>query len=134
MKGWLIVMMKWTRAQDKKWTRPQDWAALIAGLYALVSPIWTTSTSDATTAMIVLGIVTAIVAVWSLAMPGAVIPDGLVALLGVLFFISPWVLGFETVTAMAWTAWVVGVVTFVAGLAALPESRKIHQSHVSAQH
>ena len=127
-------MVNLTRTHAARWTRPQDWAACVAGLYALLSPIWTTTTRDATTTMVVLGIVTAMVALWSLAMPGAVIPDGLVALLGVLFFISPWVLGFQNVTAMAWTAWIVGVVTFVAGLAALPESRKVHEGHISTQH
>lgn len=127
-------MVNWMGPHDQKWTRPQDWVALVAGIYAVLAPIWTTSIRDATTGMIVLGIVTAMIALWSLAMPGAVIPDGLVALLGVLFFISPWVLGFETTTAMAWTAWVVGVVTFVAGLAALPESRRVHEGRISAQH
>lgn len=127
-------MMKWMRGEDRKFARPQDWVAMVAGLYALASPLWTTTTRDATTTMAVLGIVTAMVALWSLAMPGAVIPEGLVALLGVLFLISPWVIGFQTATQMAWTAWVVGAVTLVAGLAALPESRKIHQSHISAQH
>lgn len=127
-------MVSLTRAHAEKWTRPQDWVALVAGLYALGSPFWTTTTRDATTAMVVLGIVTAMVALWSLAMPGAVIPDGLVALLGVLFFISPWVLAFEAMAAMAWTAWVVGVVTFIVGLAALPESMKVHRGQISAQH
>lgn len=127
-------MLNLMRTHAERWTRPQDWAALVAGLYALASPLWTASTRDATTAMIVLGMVTAMLALWSLAMPGAMIPDGLVALLGVLFFISPWVLGFQDMTAMAWTAWMVGVVTFVAGLAALPESRKVHEAHISAQH
>lgn len=125
-------MMSWARLQEQRWTRPQDWAALVAGLFALASPLWATSTSNATTAMIVLGIVTVIVSLWSLAQPGAVIPDGLVALIGVLFFIAPWVLGFQNLAAMAWTAWVVGVVTFLAGLLALPESRKVH-SRLSAQ-
>jgi len=127
-------MVNLTRTHAEKWTRPQDWVACAAGVYALLSPIWTTTTRDATTAMVVLGIVTTMVALWSLAMPGAVIPDGLVALLGVLFFISPWVLGFHDMTGMAWTAWIVGVVTFVAGLAALPESRKVHAGQISAQH
>ena len=40
--------------------------------------------------------------------------EGLVALLGVLFFISPWVFSFQSTTGIAWTAWVVGVVTFIA--------------------
>ena len=109
-----------------RWARWQDWVALIAGVYAFLSPIWTTSVSKATTTLVILGIVTALVALWSLAAPGAVVSEWVVAILGVLFFIAPWVIGFSGVTGMAWTAWIVGVVTVVVGLWALPESNKIH--------
>ncbi len=97
-----------------KWSRWQDWGALLAGVYAFLSPIWTTSTAAATWTLVVLGIVTALVALWSLAVPASVATKWLLALMGVLVFISPWVLGFHNLTGMAWTAWVVGVVTFVA--------------------
>lgn len=112
----------------QKWTRPQDWAALIAGVYAFLSPIWTTTTGKATGTVIVLGIVTALIALWSLAMPGVVATEYLIALMGVLFFIAPWVMGFHTTTGMAWTAWVVGVVTFLLGVSAVPASQQAHRS------
>lgn len=81
-----------------------------------------------------LGIVTALIALGSLAAPGAVATEYLTALLGVLFFISPWVIGFAATTGMAWTAWVVGVVTFVVGLAAIPQSQHAHRGQMLAQH
>lgn len=112
----------------RTWTRWQDWVALIAGVYAFLSPIWTTTVDKATGTLIVLGIITALVALWSLAAPGAVAPDGLVALLGVLFFISPWVMSFHATDGVAWTAWIVGVVTFIVGLWALPESNRLHHN------
>jgi predicted membrane metal-binding protein len=99
-----------------------------------LSPIWTTTISKATGTLVVLGIVAAAVALWSLAAPGAVALEGIVALLGVLFFISPWVMSFSSTTGMAWTAWVVGVVTFITGLWALPDSNKVHRGHLAAQH
>ena len=112
----------------RTWTRWQDWVTLAAGVYAFLSPIWTTTVSKATGTLLVLGIITALVALFSLAAPGAVAAEGLVALLGVLFFISPWVMSFHATTGMAWTAWIVGVITFIAGLWALPESNKVHRS------
>lgn len=110
----------------RSWTRWQDWAALVAGVYAFLSPIWTTTETAATSAMIVLGIVTVLVSLWSLAMPAAVVSEWVHIGLGILFFISPWVLAFASTTAMAVTAWIVGLVTFAVGLWALPQSRTHH--------
>jgi hypothetical protein len=45
-----------------KWTHPQGLAALIAGVYAALCPIWTTTppdTNKATYTMITLGVITA---------------------------------------------------------------------------
>jgi hypothetical protein len=118
----------------RSWIRWQDWVALVAGGYAFLSPIWTASVGKATGTLIVLGLLTALIALGSLAAPGVVAAEYLTALLGVLFFISPWVIGFVTTTGMAWTAWVIGVVTFVAGLAAIPESQHAHRGRMLAQH
>ena len=112
----------------QRWTRWQDWVALVAGAYALLSPIWTNTTTAATWTVVVLGVLTVLASVWSLAMPGDVISEGAHAVLGVLFFIAPWVMGFSNMNGMAMTAWVVGVITFVVGLLALPESNRIHHS------
>ncbi|MGZ4427328.1 MAG: SPW repeat protein [Nocardioidaceae bacterium] len=111
----------------QKWSRWQDYVALVAGAYAVLSPIWTDTTTKATWTMIVLGVITAGVSVRSLIKPADVISEGAHAVLGVLFFISPWVMGFSGTSAMAWTAWIVGVVTFAVGLWALPETNKLHQ-------
>ncbi len=116
----------------KKWTRWQDWVAVLAGAYAIVSPIWTTTTTRATWTMVALGALTALAGLWSLAMPDNVVSDGAVAVLGVLLFISPWVMGFSGIAAMAWTAWVVGVVAFAAGVWAVPESNRLH--HMATSH
>ena len=103
-----------------KWTHPQGLAALIVGVYAALSPIWTThpSGNKALYTMIVLGVVTAVLALISLAYPGRVVYEGLIALMGVLFVLSPWVMSFTAgagYTAFAWTAWIVGIVALVAG-------------------
>src|SRR5690606_36413476 len=56
----------------RKWTRWQDWVALVAGVYAILSPIWTDTDTAATWTMIVLGVLLTASAVWALAMPTAV--------------------------------------------------------------
>lgn len=116
--------------------RPQDWLALLVGIYAFLSPIWTTTTSKASSTMIVLGVLTALAALASIVWPGLVFGEGAMAILGVLFFISPWVMGFHsTVMGMAWTAWIVGAVTFALGLWSLPQSNRVHHgSGIAHQH
>jgi hypothetical protein len=62
----------------RKWAHPQDLAALLAGIYAALSPIWTTTVDDATSTMIALGVVTAAVALLSLARPDMIVSEGLI--------------------------------------------------------
>lgn len=113
----------------QKWTRWQDWVALVAGVYAFLSPIWTTTTTTATWTMVVLGVVTAAVALWSLALPGDRNSEIAHMAMGILLFIAPWVMGFAGLSGMAWTAWVTGVVAFIAGAWAMPLSNRIHMGH-----
>lgn len=111
-----------------KWTRWQDWVAFVAGAYALLSPIWTDTTTTATWTLVVLGAVTALWSLWSLSRPEDVVSEGAHAVLGVLFFIAPWVMQFSGTTAIAVTSWVVGIVVLVVGLWALPLSNRLHHS------
>ena len=66
-----------------KWTHPQGLAALIAGIYAALCPIWTTTPIEhkATYTMITLGVITAVLALFDLAMPDRVVFEGLIALM-----------------------------------------------------
>ena len=82
--------------------------------------------------MVVLGVVTVLAALWSLYRPGDVYSEGAHAVLGVLFIVAPWVMGFSGISAMAITAWVVGAVTLVAGLLALPESNRLHHEPLAS--
>jgi hypothetical protein len=71
----------------------------------------------------VLGILTAAVAGFELVRADLLPAEGATAVLGVLFIISPWVMGFSGTHPMAWTAWIVGVVTFLIGAADLQITR-----------
>jgi len=53
-------------------------------------------------------------------------------LLGVLFIASPWVMGFDDIDNMARTAWIVGAVTLVFGLLALPQiDKRMHRTPIA---
>jgi SPW repeat len=118
----------------KRWTHPQDFIALIAGAYALLSPLWTDTTSRATTTMIVLGAITVVLALTELIRPDLMSIEGLCALMGVLFFISPWVMRFGDTRPMAWTAWIVGIVIFAVGVADLQMTRSHHRGDMATSH
>jgi SPW repeat len=119
---WLVRM--------SKWTHPQGLAALVVGVYAALCPIWTTHpTGKAMYTMITLGVITAALALVSLAIPGRIAFEGLVALMGVLFILSPFVMSFRTgYTAFAWTAWIVGAVALLAGLWDVQVTRSLERS------
>lgn len=108
---------------------PQDALVLLVGIYALLSPIWTSTVGKASTTMIVLGIITALAALTEMAKPDVMATEWVLVILGVLFFISPWVMSFRAeAMPMAWTAWIVGVITFVIGASDLELTRAHHKA------
>jgi hypothetical protein len=80
--------------------------------------------------MVSLGVVTAAVSLWSLAMPEDRISEYAHVLLGLLFIASPWAMAFDNIDAMALTAWAVGGVIAIAGLWTLPELNKMHHTPI----
>lgn len=116
----------------RPWTRLQDYGALIAGVYAALSPIWVSTTGDrgALWALIVLGVLLAITAVVSLAMPGVIATEWFTVLFGVLLFISPWVLTYTDRAGASWTSWVVGVIAALLGGSVLAMSNRPRQHAV----
>ena len=112
-------------------------AALIAGVYAALSPIWTnnpTDTNKGTYTMIALGVITAALALASLYRPRVAI-DSLITLMGVLFIVAPWVMSFSDTAyrPMAWTAWIVGAVSLVAGAGEFQLERSEHRGTVTSR-
>jgi chromate transport protein ChrA len=118
----------------KRWTHPQDLVALIAGAYAALSPLWTTTTNKATTTMVVLGAITAVLALVELVRPDMLSIEGLTALLGVLMIAAPWVLGLSSTRPISWTAWIVGAVVLVVGAADLQVTRSHHRDTMATSH
>jgi uncharacterized membrane protein HdeD (DUF308 family) len=113
-------------------TRLQDAATLIAGVYAALSPIWVSTTGErgAFWALVVLGVLLAVAALVSLAMPGVVATEWLTVLFGVLLFVAPWVLTYTDRTGASWTSWVVGVIAVLLGGSSIPASNRAHQQAI----
>jgi hypothetical protein len=120
-------------AAAKPWIRWQDWVGVVLGAYLVLATLWTPGTGAAMSAMIVLGALLVIASVWSLAMPGSMTSEYSHMLLGVLLFISPWVLGYTEFSGASWTSWIVGVLAVLAGAAALPEANAAHRG-IAGQH
>ena len=70
----------------------------------------------------------------SLAMPGMVYGEGIQVVLGVLMFISPWVMGYTEFGAISWSSWIIGALTVIAGAVAFPVAQQAHRSGVAGQH
>lgn len=96
----------------KTWTRWQDWVSLVLGVILFITP-WifaTTRNGSSSWDAWVVGVLTVILALWALAsLSTATIAQWISLILGIWLFLSPWILGFATVSVAAWVAWIIGV-------------------------
>src|SRR3569833_782158 len=99
--------------------RPHEWAVVVFGVVAALSPLWLSTDSTAMWTMVVLGALIALDGLVSLAMPGMVYGEGIQIALGVLFFIAPWVMGYTEFNGASWTSWVARVLLFFVGVVVL---------------
>ncbi|WP_345428701.1 SPW repeat domain-containing protein [Pseudonocardia xishanensis] len=111
----------------KVWTRWQDWVALVIGVLVALSPIVVATSTAAVWTLVVLGVVLALTALWSLAQPGSVASEWVHGVLGVLLFIAPWVMGYSDLTGASWVSWVGGVLAVVVAATALPAAQTAHR-------
>jgi SPW repeat-containing protein len=98
------------------WRRWQDYVTMATGVLLFISPIvfGETSSTVATGTAYLLGILLFLSGILAAAMRearGVEVVPGIIALVT---FLSPWVLGFAGVTGVAWSAWVLGIVAFLA--------------------
>jgi hypothetical protein len=104
----------------RPWARPHDWAEVVLGVVAALSPIWMDTDNAAMWTMIILGALIALDGLVSLAMPGVIYGEAVQIVLGVLMFISPWVIGYTEFGGISWTSWIIGALTVIAGAVAFP--------------
>lgn len=120
-------------AAVRPWTRPHDWAEVVLGVVAALSFLVFDYNNTALWTMIILGALIALDGLLSLAMPGIVYGEAVQIVLGVLLFISPWVMGYTEFTGLSWMSWIVGVLTVIAGGLALQVAQAAHRG-VAGQH
>jgi len=114
-------------SSTRSWTRPHDWAEVLLGVVAVLSPLWMDTDNLAMWTLIIGGALVALDGLVSLAMPGFAVGEGIQIVLGALLFLSPWVLGFTEFNGAAWTAWIIGALTLVVGAVALPVANEAHR-------
>jgi hypothetical protein len=112
----------------RPWTRPHDWAEVVLGVVAALSPLWMDTDNAAAWTMIILGVLIALDGLASLAMPGLVYGEAVQVVLGVLMFLSPWVIGFTEFNGISWTSWIIGALTVIVGAAAFPVAQAAHRA------
>lgn len=111
----------------KSWSRIQDLAAVVIGIFAAISPIWLATNSAARWSLIVLGVLVALSGLAHLFRPEMTTAEYAMGVFGVLLFLSPWVTNFDTFRGASWTAWVVGALTVVVAVTGLPAmSSRLH--------
>jgi hypothetical protein len=103
-----------------KWA---SWVSLAIGVWLLGAPsLLGYSYGAATSAPGMIGVLVAIASVWLITGDDAV-PAWMNLALGVLLFISPWVLGYSAITAALWNAIGSGVLLVLLSL--VPLTRRI---------
>ncbi len=97
------------------WKRWQDYATIVFGVALFVTPLvfGDTSRGTATTPAYILGVLLILSGLLAAAMREANTVEWIPVILGVITFISPFVFGFTAVTAVAWAAYIVGVLAVV---------------------
>src|ERR1700704_2171485 len=95
------------------WRRWQDYATIILGVVLFLTPFvfGDTSQGTAATTAYILGALLVLGGLLAAAMREANTAEYVPVILGVITFISPFVFGFTAVTAIAWAAWILGLLT-----------------------
>jgi len=111
------------------WKRLQDWLTVAIGVLLFIAPfaLGATANQAAAWTAYVGGALLAIAGVWTLfnSSPANHFAEWAEIGIGVLVFLAPWALGFTALTAMAWSAWIAGVLAVVfAGSVVLNERNR----------
>jgi uncharacterized membrane protein HdeD (DUF308 family) len=101
------------------WKRWQDWVIVVLGVLLYITPLTVpfvfggAATATATYTAYVTGVLIAAVGLYLLAKPANVMGEWILVLLGALLVASPFVLGFSVLVGVAYTAWIIGVLTIL---------------------
>jgi hypothetical protein len=98
------------------WKRWQDWSVVVLGAILFVTPFvfGETAQTTAATSAYILGALVVLAGLLNSAMNRVGGLELIPAVLAVIVFVSPWLFGFASVTALASSAWIIGVLLAVA--------------------
>ena len=117
----------------KKWTRWEDWVAIVVGLVVGLSGIFMAPVGASVAVMVTLGALLVVSGVVNLAMPGMVAMEYVQGALGLLLIISPWIGGYADATTFgpAWMSWIGGAVAVVVAALAIRPSMRAHHDAIT---
>jgi hypothetical protein len=118
----------------KQWTRWQDWVAVVVGLYAAVSTLWTEQAGMSTSLMVTFGGLLVVSGLVNLAMPGMPVVEWAQVVIAALLFLSPWIGSYSAQTGAAWTSWVGGAIAVAVTAAAIKPSTEVRHNRMTAIH
>jgi hypothetical protein len=97
------------------WKRLQDWLTVVVGVLLFIAPfaLGATANQAAAWTAYVGGVLLAIAGLWSLSSPANHFAEWAELVVGVLVFLAPWALGFTVLTALAWSAWIAGILAVI---------------------
>jgi uncharacterized membrane protein HdeD (DUF308 family) len=119
-------------SSNNRW---QDWTSIVAGVVLFITPFvfgQMAVTYAAWTAFIG-GLLLVLVGAYNLARPADRAGEWVEGLIGVVLILAPFVLGFTAATTMAWSAWIIGIVSVVPAATALFMDTRDRPT-VAAQH
>ncbi|WP_040813369.1 SPW repeat protein [Nocardia concava] len=102
-------------------SRAEQAVTVVLGAVAALSPIWVAHSNRALWSLVVLGVLIALAGLSQLTDRASSWTGRALGVLGVLMFISPWVMNFHSYSNASWVAWIVGALTVVVALAEMPE-------------
>jgi uncharacterized membrane protein HdeD (DUF308 family) len=124
----LSEMITMAESTVRSWTRPYDWAEVVLGAVAVLSPLWLDTGNAAKWSLIIMGALILLDGVASLARPNMVFGEGAQIILGILLFVAPWVTSYTALNGAAWSSWIIGALAIVAGASALPLATAAHST------
>ena len=111
--------------------RLQDWLTVIVGVLLFIAPFVLGATANQAAAWTAYagGALLAIAGLWSLIEASAAnhFAEWAEIVIGVLVFLAPWVLGFAGLTALAWSAWIAGILAVVLAASVVLNERNRQQ-------
>ena len=110
-----------------KWTRWEDWVAVVVGLVAAVAALFVPPMGASMPWMLIVGVLLIAAGVMNLAMPGMVAMEYVQLALGAVLFVAPWLGGYAGMdSTAAWICWIGGAIAVIVAALAIRPAMHMH--------